>query len=122
MGKSIYNLLQKNTGDPILLSTTGATVTFGTPIVMNDFARDGLVYVETIGYSSVSAGFTPKLYNSFNGYVWFLNTSLPAQDTGASVSYVVDNLGKYLRMGYTVEAEHIGDVRVMLETNDELEI
>jgi len=124
MNKRLESFIPNSKTDPTLapvsLDTTATTVTYyDDMVVTNEHAQDGLLYVETLGYNTATAGFTPKVYSSFNGYQWFLNTSLPVTDTGGSIAYPLDNLGKYIKFGYTAEVKrNISKVRVMLELNE----
>jgi len=119
MKKGLYNLLSNSGAKPISLSSTAGVDTFADPTISNDYSSEGIVYVEVAGFASATGtGFVPKLWESFNGGAWFLNTALPTSATAVSYSVHVDGLGKHLKASYATNvgpANGISTVRMTLE-------
>ncbi len=119
MLKGVYNLLTLNTGAPIAVSSSAGVDVFAYPSIDASHASEGIAYVEVAGFSTpTGAGFTPKLWHSFNGQAWFLQTALPTSDTAVSYSVHVDGLGKYLKASYAAEvgpANGISTLRMSIE-------
>lgn len=119
MFKSTYNMMTVNTSSPIHLDSTGSTLTFAGPTINAEHAENGVIYYTAFGFSTPTAGFTPKLYHSYDAYQWFLNTTFPSISTVDSYSTGIDNLGEYLKLAYTMESSAGGSVRVFVNLNED---
>lgn len=116
--KDLYNLLSVSTNSPLVLSSTDGNFVYGPSYNVED-AFSGRIYYHAYGFATVTAGIAPSLFFSFNNYSWYESTSLPVLSTGNSYLIELSNLGKYIKLGWKVNAEHIDNVRAMLEADSE---
>jgi hypothetical protein len=120
MQKSLYNLLCVTTATPISVSSAGTTVQWGTPVIYNPTAKDGIIYYHAGGFASVTAGYKPTLYHSWNNQYFIKCTALPAITTAGAKAVYINGLGSYLRLGYLANGSRvISNVRAMLELFEE---
>ena len=112
--KELFSLISIDTPNPISLDSSYA-LTYCNPIIFNEKARDGYIYVEACKFVPAAA-LKPYLYYSHNGSSWFLGTTLPEISTssGKYVRYLAD-VPIYMRLAYTCTADFTG--RIMLELN-----
>ena len=125
--KTIYNLLTQNTSAPISLSSTNGTTSFPGPLIYNEHAFDGGIYCHVSGFAATvsGVGFRPRLYCSFNGVDWYMNTALPALTTAAHYFKKVTDLGPYIKLGYRAGGKNaefngkiVSNARIYLHLNE----
>jgi len=119
MVKEIFNLLSSTaiSNKNIALSSTGA-YTFCDSIYCPR-ADSGILYIRVSGFDDANAGLNLRLYNSYNDAQYFLATSM-AYDSAAGVALQLDNIGKYMRLAYNLEAASLDNALIMFEAHSEL--
>lgn len=107
------------TGEPIAItSSAGGVEQFG-PVQHNENARMGRMYISANGFGTVSTGLAVKLYASFNGASWYLQTAFPTLTTAYNQVVNLEYLPRYFKVGYKYDGQSLGVFRAIIEADSE---